>query len=256
MSLLVPRLPFPEPPKNLSGFDGDSIKTLAAEALHSVLRGLLLFAFLYGSVVIPFLAVRKAAAGAMWAVIVVITLACMFLLRPGYVRLSSWIFLSTTWFFLSLFVTLSGGITSPALLSHIAVVVVAAWLVGRRAAIWVAVLSLSFDLGLALLESLGVHWPRYFPVPPSVAWVIAAAVISLTIVPMAKVNQALADSAQQALRELEARRHEARAREESDERFRATFFQAAVGITQTDTNGRWLMVNDRLCEILGYSPAE
>ena len=29
-----------------------------------------------------------------------------------------------------------------------------------------------------------------------------------------------------------------------------------VGIAQTTTDGRWLLLNDRLCEILGYSRDE
>jgi PAS domain S-box-containing protein len=43
---------------------------------------------------------------------------------------------------------------------------------------------------------------------------------------------------------------------ESEERFRAIFFQAAVGMAQIGTEGEWLQVNDRLCEILGYTPEE
>ncbi|HEX2973122.1 MAG TPA: PAS domain S-box protein [Tepidisphaeraceae bacterium] len=39
---------------------------------------------------------------------------------------------------------------------------------------------------------------------------------------------------------------------ESEERFRATFEQAAVGIGQLDVNGRWMRVNDKLCDITGY----
>ena len=42
----------------------------------------------------------------------------------------------------------------------------------------------------------------------------------------------------------------------SEERFRATFFQAAVGITQANLSGELRLVNDRFCEILGYSRAE
>jgi len=47
-----------------------------------------------------------------------------------------------------------------------------------------------------------------------------------------------------------------RALRDSEQRFRATFFQAAVGIAQTSAQGQWLLVNGRLCEILGYTPAE
>jgi PAS domain S-box-containing protein len=43
---------------------------------------------------------------------------------------------------------------------------------------------------------------------------------------------------------------------ESEERFRATFFQAAVGIANSGTDGKWLQMNDRFCEILGYTQAE
>lgn len=39
----------------------------------------------------------------------------------------------------------------------------------------------------------------------------------------------------------------------SEERFRRTFEQAAVGMAHVGLDGRWLRVNQRLCEILGYS---
>jgi diguanylate cyclase (GGDEF)-like protein/PAS domain S-box-containing protein len=47
-----------------------------------------------------------------------------------------------------------------------------------------------------------------------------------------------------------------RALRESEERFRATFEQAAVGVAHTTTEGRFLQVNGRLCGMLGYEPAE
>ncbi|MEE9140724.1 MAG: PAS domain S-box protein [Alphaproteobacteria bacterium] len=44
--------------------------------------------------------------------------------------------------------------------------------------------------------------------------------------------------------------------QESEERFRATFEQAAVGIDQCAPDGRYLRVNQRLCEITGYGRDE
>jgi PAS domain S-box-containing protein len=41
-----------------------------------------------------------------------------------------------------------------------------------------------------------------------------------------------------------------------DARFRATFENAAVGIAHVGLDGRWLRVNDRLCDIVGYSRDE
>ena len=43
---------------------------------------------------------------------------------------------------------------------------------------------------------------------------------------------------------------------ESEERFRGTFENAAVGIFHTDHDGRFLRVNEKLCAILGYSREE
>ncbi|MEG4446816.1 PAS domain S-box protein [Microcoleus sp. AT9_B5] len=43
---------------------------------------------------------------------------------------------------------------------------------------------------------------------------------------------------------------------ESAQRFRATFEQAAVGMVQKTVEGKFLLVNQKLCEILGYSRQE
>ncbi|WP_181880978.1 helix-turn-helix domain-containing protein [Crenobacter cavernae] len=52
------------------------------------------------------------------------------------------------------------------------------------------------------------------------------------------------DITEQKLAELEYR--------ESEERFRAIFEQAAVGIAHVGLDGRWLRANKKLCDILGY----
>jgi catalase len=43
---------------------------------------------------------------------------------------------------------------------------------------------------------------------------------------------------------------------EGEERFRGTFENAAVGIFHNDPAGRFLRVNDKYCDIVGYSPEE
>lgn len=43
---------------------------------------------------------------------------------------------------------------------------------------------------------------------------------------------------------------------ESEERFRVAFNQAAVGLAHVAPDGRWVMVNNKLCEIVGYSRTE
>ena len=43
---------------------------------------------------------------------------------------------------------------------------------------------------------------------------------------------------------------------ESEKRFRATFEQAAVGVAHSSLDGRLLLMNEKLCDILGYTPEE
>ncbi|MBU1002026.1 MAG: PAS domain S-box protein [Proteobacteria bacterium] len=43
---------------------------------------------------------------------------------------------------------------------------------------------------------------------------------------------------------------------ESEERFRTTFEQAAVGMAHISVEGNWLRVNDKLCDITGYAREE
>ena len=57
-------------------------------------------------------------------------------------------------------------------------------------------------------------------------------------------------------RDVTERRRAAEALRERDEMLRATFDQAAVGMTLLSRELRFLRVNDRFCEILGYSQEE
>ncbi len=57
-------------------------------------------------------------------------------------------------------------------------------------------------------------------------------------------------------RDISVRRRAEQALVESEEQFRATFELAAVGVANLALDGRWLRVNTKLCEILGYSHEE
>jgi PAS domain S-box-containing protein len=56
--------------------------------------------------------------------------------------------------------------------------------------------------------------------------------------------------------DISERKQSERDLQQSEERFRAIFNQAAVGITISDRDGRLLEANERACEILGYSHDE
>lgn len=52
------------------------------------------------------------------------------------------------------------------------------------------------------------------------------------------------------------RKRSEEALQESEQRFRATFNQAAVGIAQVGIDGKWLLVNQKFCDIAGYTREE
>jgi PAS domain S-box-containing protein len=56
--------------------------------------------------------------------------------------------------------------------------------------------------------------------------------------------------------DITSRKQDEQALQESEERFRLTFDNAAVGITHVALDGRWLRVNQRICDITGYTREE
>ena len=72
---------------------------------------------------------------------------------------------------------------------------------------------------------------------------------------MARLGQSVTQALEKNRLRLEHKRTE-EAHRRSEERFRATFEQAAVGIAHVSLEGRWLRVNQKLCDILGYPREE
>lgn len=58
------------------------------------------------------------------------------------------------------------------------------------------------------------------------------------------------------VRDITARKRAEEQLRESERRFRSTFENAAVGIAHVALDGTWLIVNERLCEITGYTREE
>ena len=94
----------------------------------------------------------------------------------------------------------------------------------------------------------------------SVAVLLVGLILTALLAGIVHLLQSRATKVMDANRELtlqvERRREAQEQLVDSENRYRATFEQAAVGIAQVAPDGRYLRVNDRLCEILGYDRPE
>ncbi len=72
----------------------------------------------------------------------------------------------------------------------------------------------------------------------------------------ARISPLLEDSVIWIARDITARKWAEEALRESEERFRAIFEQAAVGMSLTTPAGTWLRANQKMCDIVGYTVEE
>jgi len=79
--------------------------------------------------------------------------------------------------------------------------------------------------------------------------------VSLTISPI-KNHQGTVIGASTIARDITDQKDAQRILRESEERFRNTFEQAAVGMAHVDSEGRFIRINKRYCDIVGYSTDE
>lgn len=93
----------------------------------------------------------------------------------------------------------------------------------------------------ALREGREAHYEEYYP--PLDLW------LEVDVYPAG-------DNLSVFMRDITERKHAAQVLEESEVRFRGTFENAALGITHTDTQGRLIRHNQKLCDTLGYTREE
>jgi PAS domain S-box-containing protein len=107
-----------------------------------------------------------------------------------------------------------------------------------------------------LMDAIIFWWPAYRLA--GVLKLLTALIFWATVIALIPITpRALAMRSPQELeREIAERKRTKLELSESEERFRGTFENAAVGIAHTDLEGRWLCVNEKFCTILGYTVEE
>jgi PAS domain S-box-containing protein len=134
-------------------------------------------------------------------------------------------------------------------LFYFAAVMISAWYGG----LWPGLLSTGLSGALvALAEAMA----RNVAAVPSRNITVLITIFLIEGVLISVLCEAMHRARDRALSEQAERQEAEESQQELEQRFRATFEQAAVGIAHVAPDGRWLRVNQKLCAILGYSPDE
>ncbi len=236
-------------------FAGDEDKTRIARWLYIILLLAAAVAFVY-SLLSPFIDPKPAQAVAANCVMLAIYGGMLVLLRKGYVALASTIFSSLVWLVVTLSVAAYGSVLSPGLLNYFGAIAIAGLLLGGRAALGFA--------GLTILATFGAVYAEYtnrlpapiFPTSPLImAWVAGSnfAVTALTThLALRSVTVALA----RARTELAERRRAEENLRASEERFRAMIENISDAIALVDVDGTVQYLSPAAERILGYATAE
>src|SRR5579863_1713325 len=141
-----------------------------ARSYHLLLSAFLVWMSVDGLLAVV-LAARKAAAVGIMVAVVVSAGAALTLLRRGRKRASALVFLVLLWCILGVYSLFRGGVHSSAGASVACVVILSAWLLGRRATIVFFCASVLLNLAEAVLEYSGHPLPDYFPGAPLILWI-------------------------------------------------------------------------------------
>ena len=128
--------------------------------------------------------------------------AALILLRYEKFRAASIVYLTGTWLFATVVMTLNGGIRSTIQVFFVTLPISAAWLLGYRSALYTAAVCLCTAFVFMVFEARGVYLPRLIPGTAFGLWAVLVQACLIGAVPVAHVLRRLWE----ALAELTAHR--------------------------------------------------
>ncbi len=163
-------------------FADDEEKTRSASLLNPLLLSLFVVDAL-GALATPFVFAEKLGSSIAVAFIFVIAIVAKILMQQGHVRVAGLVFIIGTWLPISAIYQLSGqrSFSGAALVS---LTVIAGLVLGRRAAVVVAVLSSLTSLLIYIAAELGYPLPDLFPTSQSANWVMFTIGLAMAVVPL------------------------------------------------------------------------
>ena len=174
-------------------FPSNEDKTRMAKILYMLLGNTLIFV-LVASVAIVTVVVQKRSTSIVILSLFICVPISYELIRRGRVLAASRLYVTSIWILFTLSMLLTGRINTTFVSLHLAVVVMAGILLGKRSAILLTLLSILAGLGITIPEILGYALVHYFPVPPLTGWIAWVLAFILVLTPLTPTVQSLARS--------------------------------------------------------------
>jgi GAF domain-containing protein len=163
-------------------FADDEEKTRIALLLNPLLLSLFV-ADVFAGLATLFVFAQKLGSGIAVVLIFVVAFVAKLLMQQGYVRASGLVFIIGTWLPITTVFQLSGQ-RSFAGVTLVSLTVIAGLVLGRRAAVVVAVLSSLTSLVAIIAAALGYPLPDLFPAPQSANWVMFTMGLAMAVAPL------------------------------------------------------------------------
>jgi len=230
-------------------FPEDEEKTRVARLLNLILLNLIWVLFVY-TLAILFIFPERFFTSIVALATFGVMLLTRYLMCRGKVRLACQLFLSGLGIDITLIVLFSGGMTSIDNVYYLTLVVMAALLLGRRAARRLTISVILAGLVMVILDAANAMPPRIFPVPPRSGLLNLAVALGLATATLNIALTSLYDARARSQKELAERKAIQEALTESEQRFHTIFDSVNDAIFVHDLyTGAILDVNQRMCEM-------
>jgi PAS domain S-box-containing protein len=175
-------------------------------------------------------------------------IVALIVIRLGYYRAASLVYLTSIWIWATLLVSAMAGIRSSALILYGTLPISAAWLLGYHASLWTAGVCIATMLAFALLELTGMAPHRYtVPGTPLGIWFVAVFATLADTIPVGNVIRRLRVT-------LTERQQIEDALRKSEERFRLATKAANDSIWDLDLKTGTVSWNDTYTKLYGRPP--
>jgi len=198
-------------------FEGDEEKTRKAK-VHNALTISIMAVLALAAAVNPFAFPRPMETFISIGFYFAVVLVSHVLNLQGYGQTARWFFISTVFCSLTVSILMSGGINNVSLVYYIALTVIAGLLLGTRAAVAVAMVSLSATIVMYVLHKTGVLMPQLFPVTSEASLIIITFSLIITTIPLTLTLNALSSAIAKSKRENEEREKIEQALRQSEEK--------------------------------------